>query len=129
MKVYVAGKYEEKEAVRYVQKQLHNMGHTITHDWTGEDLGDRTGVVAASYLRMCAEKDVKGVENADAVVLLNHKNGFGLMCEMGIAIAHKIPVFIIDAKLRDTVFFYLPGVYCVDKLSEVFAILEDGEAL
>ncbi|KKM08289.1 hypothetical protein LCGC14_1725420, partial [marine sediment metagenome] len=37
MRIYVAGKFQEKTAVRRVQAILRGAGHTITHDWTREE--------------------------------------------------------------------------------------------
>ena len=39
MRIYVAGKWQEKPQVRAVQEALIAAGHTITHDWTAHDVG------------------------------------------------------------------------------------------
>lgn len=124
MWVYVAGKFEHKAAVRAIQASVQDRGHTITHDWTQEDLGSRTGLAAHSYLRECAKADVEGVINADVIILLNNPNGFGLMVELGVAIAKNIPVIVVAPELRDTPFFHLPLVIAVDTPSEALKILD-----
>lgn len=117
-KIYVAGKFEEKDLVRQIQKALVERGHEITHDWTREDAGTRKGLALHSYLRACGIADLMGVQDADAVLMLNHKNGYGLMTELGIALAEGIPVVLMNADVRDTVFFHHPLVYAVDTLAE-----------
>lgn len=108
MKLYVAGKFEEAARVRQVHKRLRNAGHEITHDWTNEDPGERTGDELGAFLRDCAIKDYDGVRTADAVLVLNHPHLFGGAAEMGMALALGKPVFLVEPWLRDNIFFHLP---------------------
>ena len=38
MRVYVAGKWQDREMVREIMDDLENMGHEITVDWTNPHL-------------------------------------------------------------------------------------------
>ena len=99
MKVYVAAKWEEKEAARRAQRELRSLGHSITFDWTTGDGKNQESE---------AKSDLQGVELADAVIVLNHDRLFGGATEMGIAIGNRIPVYVVNHHVRDNIFFHLP---------------------
>lgn len=105
MKVYVAGKWEEKERVREVQEQLRAAGHTITHDWTSEPLG--------AVPLECALLDKEGVLSADAYVGVFEKDlpYKGAMSELGIAIARGIPCYILGTYCDRNIFMALPEIH------------------
>lgn len=105
MKIYVAGKWEEKERVREVQEQLRAAGHTITHDWTMEPVG---------AVRLdCALMDKQGVLDAEAYVGVFEKDlpYKGAMSELGIAVATGIPIYILGTFCDNNIFTALPEVH------------------
>jgi nucleoside 2-deoxyribosyltransferase len=93
MKVYVAGKWEEKERVREVQDLLKRHGHTITHDWTREE----EDLNHIEHFATFALQDKQGVMGADAYVGVFEKDlkYKGAFAEMGIAVALGIPIYIL----------------------------------
>jgi len=95
MKIYVAGKYSERDNIRLVFKALEKLGHTITLDWTNHDIYPNDAV--AERLGEFANDDVEGVRNADCLIacLLNHHEYKGLWVEMGIALGYNKPVYIV----------------------------------
>jgi superfamily I DNA and RNA helicase len=110
VKVYVASKFENTKAVREAYEALKQDGHTITHDWTGENADGLSG----DYLRSCAEKDVSGVAKGQGFLMLNHERIAGGNTELGIAIALKKFIVVIDGKHPDkpsNIFFNLPDVH------------------
>lgn len=122
MKVYVAAKYEAKDLTRTWYERLRAAGFTITHDWTNEDDAKAPAGGLDDYHRKCAEADVQGVVDADALLLIPHKNGQGMFVEMGIAIARNIPIVVLydinigtnrNDGFRPGVFFDLPNVRTV----------------
>lgn len=128
MGVYVAGKFEEVEAVRAAQSLLQDAGFRITHDWTGESTAGKTSEEIGPFLEVCAENDYVGVTEADAVLLLNHDRAFGAMVEMGMAIARGIPVFVVGHKIRDNIFFHLNsdfGVYLFDAVDDAVEAIKE----
>lgn len=128
MGVYVAGKFEEVEAVRAAQSLLQDAGFRITHDWTGESTAGKAPEEIGPFLEVCAENDYVGVTEADAVLLLNHDRAFGAMVETGIAISRGIPVFVVGYKIRDNIFFHLGsdyGVYLFDTVEEAIQALKE----
>ena len=63
MKVYVIGKWEEKNAVREVIYYIKSLGHEIVHDWTiQEDTKDKRELCAQAI------NDIAGVKDSDVVV-------------------------------------------------------------
>lgn len=121
MRIYVASKFENTKAVREAYKVLQKDGHIITHDWTGETADGLSGDALALYLRSCAEKDVEGVANGQGFLLLHHANVSGALTEMGIAIALKRFIVVIDGRHPDkpsNIFFHLPTVHHVRDIEQ-----------
>lgn len=126
MRIYVAGKFEEKEAVRHAQACLVADGHRITHDWTASDATGMSGVILRDYLRACADADMEGVLSAGAVVVLNHAHGRGMFVELGMAIANGAFIVVIggrDETLGDCLFYHLPFVHHARNLDHARALI------
>lgn len=108
VKIYVAGKWEDKERVREVQEYLKRFGHTITHDWTqAESCGDDE-----ERWKEHASNDKKGVLSADAFVGVFEKDlkYSGALAEFGMACAIGIPCYILGNAIDSNVFLRLPEV-------------------
>jgi hypothetical protein len=132
MRVYVASKFENGSEVRKAQQTLREDGHTITHDWTEENAEGFHGTALELYLRECARKDYDGVLACDAFVLLHYERGAGMFTELGLAIAWRRLVVVIDGKNPDKVhniFFHLPDVVHVPSLEEARWVLKAKEAV
>ncbi len=106
MKIYVAGKWEEKVQVREVMKQLMDAGHTITHDWT---IAELNGIPNTEQ----ALADKKGVMVADALVCVFEKDlrYSGALTEFGIAVAKGIPIYFLGHACDGNIFSVLPEVH------------------
>lgn len=86
MKIYLAGKWSEKDVARSRMTELEGLGHTITHDWTSYESDPNN-----SFQDM-ADHDVNGVMGADAYVgtFDDPKYAYrGTFTEMGVALATK----------------------------------------
>lgn len=130
MRVYVASKFENTEEVHRVMDALKAAGHTITHDWTHENPGNREGAEKTAFLVECATKDMEGVQTADALFLINHPNGKGMWTELGMAIAWNIPVFFACPERAYNIFTELPGVETHETIDAALAAcLEFGETI
>ncbi len=106
MKIYVAGKFEQKPRIRSLMMALEKRGHTITHDWTKEDATGKTGDELDAYLDRCAQADVDGVLTADALVILPHPQGKGLYVELGLALSKwDMPIYAIGDKGKEPCIF------------------------
>lgn len=130
MKVYVASKFENMEAVRAAHKVLRDRGHRITHDWTNECADGLEGTELHRYLRDCAAHDVSGVMNADAVVLLFHEGMRGAWIEFGIGLGLGLHLVTVGAKPGhfdmpgSCIFLELPYVKNVATVEEAAAYLD-----
>lgn len=111
MKIYVAAKFEEGPLAHETMEKLKSMGHLITHDWTKENDSGLSGAELAKYRNKCAMADVNGVRDADLLFLINHPNGKGMFTELGIALAHKKPVIVVDRSKANNIFLHItePG--------------------
>ena len=112
MRIYVAGKYAEKEEARRVMELIRQRGHTISYDWT-QHKEDRT----PENLLKAADLDVQGVVTADLVFMLftDPKYAYrGTFTELGAALATKKRICIVcpheQASCRENCFFYASGI-------------------
>ena len=133
MRVYAASKFENQAAVREVYRALREDGHTITHDWTEEDASQFEGDALEEYLCTCAEKDVRGVVDSEALLLLHYPKVSGAITEFGIALckAWQFPgsqlIIVIDAHKPENprnIFFHLKFVRHAADLTEARRILK-----
>lgn len=109
MKIYVAGKWEEKQRVQEIQNYLRRFGHTITHDWTvTESCGDDE-----EKWKEHARNDKRGVLEAEAFVGVFEKDlrYSGAIAEFGMACAIGIPAYILGNAINSNVFLRLPNVH------------------
>lgn len=131
MKVYLAGRFDERERVKAAQQVILSHGHVLTADWTdhkpiaryGEDLE-----LAASY----AAEDLSGVIHADAVILLTSElpGGTGVHAELGAAIAHQTlagrpAIFVVGPHFSRSMMYFHPAVRRVESLEAALAALAE----
>lgn len=121
MRVYVASKFENEQAVREAHRLLRERGHIITLDWTGKVATEE------EPLSHHAQADFGGVASAHALILLHHPNVCGAMTEMGIALALRKDVIVIDADRGPAnIFFSLPQVKHARDMRHALELLEEG---
>lgn len=103
VRVYVAGGFTNKPLAREVQAAVRAAGHTVTFDWTanevdGEpDLGE--SLEGRETLRQYSALDLGGVRAADKVLAVFRDPGYqyrGTFCEMGCAFGLGKPVVVLD---------------------------------
>ena len=104
MKIYVAGKYSERDKVRLVFKELEKLGHTITLDWTNHDIYPNDAI--AEKLGQFADDDIEGVRKADIFIgcLINNHEYKCLWVEMGVAIALGKPCYLVGSAGESCIF-------------------------
>jgi nucleoside 2-deoxyribosyltransferase len=123
MRIYIATRFTNLEEYRQAKDALESLGHVISHDWSGEKVGDRQGTELEEFLNGCAVKDMYGVVTADALLVINHADARGTLVEMGMAIAKEIPVFVAFPERVSNIFTHLMGVEsCADIDSAVEAV-------
>jgi hypothetical protein len=109
MRIYVAGKWEDRLYCRKVMGQLITAGHIITCDWAGHDYPDNN---VDSWLMYYAMIDVVGVQESDMLVCICTKpyEYRGLYVELGVALACGHPVAIIGHGIDRCIFTSHPLV-------------------
>lgn len=108
MKFYVATSMHNKSAARAAMDLIEASGHEVTHDWTWEDASSFTQgtPVFEAYLEHCGRQDLRGVQKADAVIVLAHPEMRDTRAELGIALGMGKPVFIVEPGKTHSVFYF-----------------------
>jgi len=117
LKVYVAGKFEERNLIRQLMDKIEDAGHDITYDWTVNTESDG--------LNNCATWDMIGVRKADLlfVYAVNDWKYLGAPAEIGGALALFKKVYILGNGLRDLVFSYHPLVTKLNSFDEFLKLI------
>lgn len=124
LRVYVATKFENQEIVRKAFELLRSAGHEITHDWTTEVVGDRTGEYRKIFLEECAIKDCNGVADADVILVINYPGGCGMFTELGLGLAYGALIVVVDGdKPPYNIFYNLPEVTHANSLEHAIEII------
>ena len=124
MRIYVAGKWEEKVRVRLIQNVLKSEGHTITFNWTAQP----NTLNETDLVEQCL-RDVSGVLSAEALVAIlvseekYYGESFNRYIEIGIAIGISIPIYIVGRPRSDFLFKRYPLITVVDSIREVIDAL------
>lgn len=107
MKVYVATSFANKQVAKEFNEKLKEMDIEISHDWTGEHEGNRTGEELERYLHNCAIDDLEGVQECDLFVLLTDDRGRAAFTEFGLALAWGKKIVIVESEKSSNIFFHL----------------------
>lgn len=129
MKVFVSGQIEEKQSTRIAYLELEEAGCTITHDWTRADsIGSVVDNKDEAASR--AEKDIRGVLDADLYILMsdNVHVGKGMYAELGAAIALKEKtgsprIVTVGKRNHPSIFYFHPAVEHFDSMDELIQTL------
>ena len=92
MKFYIASKFENAEQVKRLSDVLRRWGWRQTYDWTEHG---HVGHLGKERLREVAENEIRGVKDADVVIILL-PGGRGTHAELGAANVLQKPVFILS---------------------------------
>ena len=122
-KVYVAGKWQDREKVRHWHKVLRDNGHAVTCDWTDHDYpGDGQEHLLAGY----AQADIKGVQDCDLLIALFEwpYRYRGALAEVGAALALNKPVWVLGEAERSCIFMEHPLVTTMRTEHELLSRIE-----
>ncbi len=127
MRIYVAGRFEEKASVKVIQNMLREAGHTITFDWTNEDSSGKSGKARIDYLKLQALSDELGVQACDVFVLLHDDNCRGGFIELGMALAYEKIVIVICGRNRPhpVIFYHDPSIHHFDTIESAVCWIHD----
>lgn len=123
MKIYVAGKWQDRENVRLVMENVRELGHEITCDWTDHESVDK------GLMEQYAISDCYGVFEADLLILVAEYpyNYRGSLVEMGIAIGQRKPVWVVGDAVDSCIFINLPTVRRFRNKEELYKALASDE--
>lgn len=134
-RVYVAGKFADKDVVRDAQKLFKEAGHAITYDWT--EHGSSIENKSAAEFAQDAEADVQGVLHADIVVAIMNDPKYpyvGTFGELCMALALMKRIFVVTNYLthdpanvgfHKRCFYHHPSVTKVASIKDVLAAIND----
>lgn len=123
MKVYVSGKWEDRQYLYNLMRRLEEEGHYISYDWTTLEPRlsqvnlDTPSTLGATYMTKSAYRNVHGIEQADLVfvVMTDQKDPYqNSFAEIGCAIALKKMVLVYcpwpNAECQKGFFYYHPYI-------------------
>jgi nucleoside 2-deoxyribosyltransferase len=128
MRIYLAAPWVRKADAKAAAAVIEAAGHTITKRWWEH----REVPGYGGQFRDCPEdqreelaeqayEDWRGVETADAMIVLNLEKSEGKAVEQGFALAYGVRLIVVGPLLN--LFQYLPGVTRVSTLDEALASL------
>lgn len=144
MKIYVAGKWSERDKVKTVMEIFESRGHIITCDWTRHIAPERNmreggnGIFTKEYdwsknvdwaqngHKTYAEEDLNGVLSCDLLIACMWSPEIfykGAWIEVGIALGHYKRVIIIGKEIA-SVFLGLPNITVVQYKEEAIDIVD-----
>jgi hypothetical protein len=128
MKIYVAGKFEEKDIILNTHKKLKEMGHTISYNWTTHK-NIKPYIKNQKIALQYAQNELDGILNSDIFIYLTNKTGHTLFMEFGTALASlkitgKPQIYAVGAHNVDSTWFFNPLVKRIDSLEEVIEAIK-----
>ena len=106
IKVYVAGPWQDRPAVRVVADRLREVGYGVECRWLDHDEIAEDDPKRDDYLREQALHDIQDLLSADAMVYVNSRKSEGKATELGMAIATLKPIIIVGDR-RNNIFLNL----------------------
>jgi len=124
--IYLAAPWVDRTMMESVALQFEEAGYGITHRWWFKEstpVGDRT----PEFMRQCAVEDVRGVAEADVVVVFNTGKSEGKAVEQGLAIAWGVPIVSIGklGEYSNNVFHYLDNYKWVETIPEAINCIKE----
>ena len=127
MNYYIATSFQNKEAHARCRRYFSDLGHELTFDWTLYPY-----IPDPYVMYTVAMKEIDAVKAADFVVVIL-PGGRGTHCELGAALAHDKPVFIIaphpqqllDLQGLPAPFYYHASVTVVSRIENIYPKLEE----
>jgi nucleoside 2-deoxyribosyltransferase len=105
MKIYLAGKWQDRKRIAQLSKDLIELGHSITWPWFIKESRNSVG-------SLCAIRDIRGVREADTCIFLFDvpiaRKGKGTFSELGMAIALNKRVIVVGKHGDKCVFMDYP---------------------
>ena len=107
MKIYLAGRFVNKELLKAKRSDLEKLGHFITSRWLdGQPYSKQDNALM----------DLEDIDKADAIVLYAdtvpqpERPYGGMFVEFGYGFAKKKKIFVVHPELTRCIFIHLPEV-------------------
>lgn len=127
IKLFVSGKWSDKEKVHQQIRELESMGCLITHDWTQVEQSNRDSKALGEY----AAYDINGVTQSNIHVVLMEDPEYayrGTFTEIGAALALGKRVILMcpfeEGYCTTNVFFHHPRIEHVKTWDEVKELIQ-----
>lgn len=129
MNVYIATKFENVAGFNKARALLEEFGHTVSHDWTVHNSADYP--IRSEGRHEIALEDGSAVCDADAMLLLCEPNMAGAWTEMGIALALRKAIYVVNAfgeGVANNLFLHLKTVDCFDSVESAVQAITKTDA-
>ena len=128
MKIYVAGKFENKDLIFETYKKLEEMGHCVSYDWT-KHKNIKPYVKNQETAAVYAQNELDGILDSDILIYFASENGHTLFMEFGAAlalskIAGKPKIYAIGEFNDRSPWFFNPIVIRKNNIEEVLKEIE-----
>lgn len=118
--VYIAAPFSARDRARELKDLLEAAGHVTTSSWITSHLSDYDALTP-EQLKIEAQHDARGVQRADAVILINNEGpstSGGMHVEIGLALGWAKPIILVGPKT--CLFHHLTNfLFQVDSIGEV----------
>jgi hypothetical protein len=105
MKIYVASKFEKKDMVIDIYKQLTALGYTIAYDWTTHK-PIKPYIENQELARQYSDNELKGISECDIFLMVTDENAHTMLMELGAALVKNFktgkPLVYAIGKWNDT---------------------------
>jgi len=85
MKIYVAGKFEDKAEVQELYKKIEELGHQVAYNWTTHK-PIKPYSQNQEMARQYSDNELSGILGSDIFIFLTHEAGTTLLMEFGAAL-------------------------------------------
>ena len=103
MKIYIAGKWQDRKFIKDIISIIETEGHEITCDWTRHDFSV-DGVIGNESVY--AEEDLQGIRSCELLLAIAERSFVykGLLCEIGAALVLYKPVYLLGRAIDSCIF-------------------------
>ena len=124
MKIYIASRYENKDAIRELAKVLKVEKFEVVSTWHKEkyDPNIQLENLTPARMRTLSLRDLTEIESCNALLIYTYgceQSRGGMHFENGYADANEKKIYIIGPRI--TIFHFLPGVEQFDTLEDFLA--------
>jgi hypothetical protein len=122
MRVYVAGKLEEKDLIKEIEDTLQAMGHEITCDWAKRETAKDEGCRTNEETIVLAEEKLLGILTCGILVLIcmNGQPYEGPQVEFGIGLGTGKKIYVVGNTLEPSIFMTIPSLVKLDNLVDLY---------